>query len=73
MSDPAREIENLLYAYAERIDAGDLEAAADLFAHGRISVTQKERPGRAIEGRDDVLAMYRGSNLGITYSPRRTR
>jgi len=61
MSDPARDIENLLYSYAERIDAGDLEALADLFVHGRISVAPKARPGRVVEGRDSVLAMYRGS------------
>lgn len=61
MSDPAREIENLLYSYAERIDAGDLEALADLFVHGRISVAPKARPVRVVEGRDSVLAMYRGS------------
>jgi hypothetical protein len=30
MSDAAHEIENLLYAYAERIDAGDLEGVAAL-------------------------------------------
>ena len=36
MADSAREIENLLYTYAERIDGGDLEGVADLFAHGRI-------------------------------------
>ena len=28
MPDPAREIENLLHLYAERIDAGDLEGLA---------------------------------------------
>ncbi len=36
MTDSAREIENLIYTYAERIDAGDLDGVADLFAHGRI-------------------------------------
>lgn len=61
MLDSAREIENLLYAYAERIDAGDFEAVADLFVHGRISVSPQAGPGRAVEGRDNVLAMYRGT------------
>jgi 3-phenylpropionate/cinnamic acid dioxygenase small subunit len=61
MSDSAREIENLLYRYAERIDAGDLEAVADLFVHGRIAVSPDAEPGQAVEGRDRVLAMYRGS------------
>ena len=36
MSDSATQIANLLYIYAERIDAGDLEGAASLFAHARI-------------------------------------
>ena len=36
MSDSARQIENLMYTYAERIDAGSLEGVADLFTHGRI-------------------------------------
>ncbi len=61
MSDPAREIENLLYRYAERIDAGDLAAVADLFVHGRVAVSPQAKPGQAVEGRDRVLAMYRGS------------
>ena len=32
------QIANLLYRYAECIDTGDLEAAADLFEHARIRV-----------------------------------
>ena len=36
MIDSAREIENLLHLYAERIDAGDLDGVAELFRHGRI-------------------------------------
>jgi hypothetical protein len=34
--DAAREIENLVYTYAELLDAGDLDGVAALFAHGRI-------------------------------------
>jgi 3-phenylpropionate/cinnamic acid dioxygenase small subunit len=33
MSDARGEIENLLYLYAERMDAGDLEGVARLFEH----------------------------------------
>ena len=33
MSDGAREIENLVYTYAERLDAGDLDGVATLFAN----------------------------------------
>jgi 3-phenylpropionate/cinnamic acid dioxygenase small subunit len=59
MADSAREIENLLYSYAERIDGGDLEGLADLFAHGRILPSPSGSRTTAIEGRDGVLAMYR--------------
>jgi hypothetical protein len=36
MSDSAVEITNLIYRYAELIDAGDLAGVAGLFAHGRM-------------------------------------
>jgi 3-phenylpropionate/cinnamic acid dioxygenase small subunit len=61
MADPAREIENLLYLYAERIDAGDLEGVAELFTHGRIRASPGATPAQTIEGRDEVLALYRAS------------
>jgi 3-phenylpropionate/cinnamic acid dioxygenase small subunit len=61
MADPAREIENLLHIYAERIDAGDLEGVAELFAHGRIAASAEAPPEQTFEGRDRVLALYRGS------------
>jgi hypothetical protein len=61
MRDPAREIENLLHTYAERIDAGDLEGVADLFAHGRIAASADAIPEQTFEGRDRVLDLYRGS------------
>ena len=57
----AREIENLLHTYAERIDAGDLEGVADLFTHGRIAASAEATPEQSFEGRDRVLALYRGS------------
>ncbi|NHC21661.1 nuclear transport factor 2 family protein [Nocardioides sp. IC4_145] len=34
--DSARAIENLLYLYAERVDAGDLDGVAALFEHGSV-------------------------------------
>lgn len=61
MTDAAREIENLLYTYAERVDAGDFEGVADLFAHGRIQGQPDGPPGAVFEGRDAVLALYRRS------------
>ncbi len=54
MLDSAREIENLVYAYADRIDAGDLVGVAQLFEHGRI----KAAPGIVIEGLDEVRKLY---------------
>jgi 3-phenylpropionate/cinnamic acid dioxygenase small subunit len=50
-----RAIENLLYTYAERIDGGDLDGVADLFAHGRITTSDGSA---TFEGRDEVLGMY---------------
>lgn len=61
MTDPARAIENLLYLYAERIDAGDLEGVADLFAHGRIQAAPDAPPAQVFEGRERVLGLYRAS------------
>ena len=52
MPDAAREIENLLHTYAERIDRGDLEGVAELFEHGRIAVSADAPPEHAIAGRD---------------------
>jgi 3-phenylpropionate/cinnamic acid dioxygenase small subunit len=56
--DAQTAITHLIFAYAERIDAGDFEGVADLFAEGRITAegTDRVRPGR-----DDALKMYRRS------------
>lgn len=56
--DAAREIENLLYAYAQRIDEGDLDGVADLFAHGRICGVENGPPSTIFEGRERVREMY---------------
>jgi glutamate-1-semialdehyde aminotransferase len=58
MADSARDVENLLHAYAERIDAGDLDGVADLFAHGRICGVDGGPPETVFEGRDRVREMY---------------
>jgi 3-phenylpropionate/cinnamic acid dioxygenase small subunit len=58
MVDGARQIENLLYLYAERIDAGDFEGVADLFRHGRIRPGPDAPDDATFEGRDRVLEMY---------------
>jgi hypothetical protein len=61
VTDSARQIENLLHTYALRIDAGDLDGVADLFAHGRIHGQQDGPPETVFEGRAGVLAMYRAA------------
>jgi 3-phenylpropionate/cinnamic acid dioxygenase small subunit len=48
-------INRLLYTYAERIDGGDFEGVADLFAHGHITV---EGTSTDNAGKDAVCAMY---------------
>lgn len=58
VTDSARAIENLLHTYALRIDAGDLDGVADLFAHGRILGQEDGPPETVFEGRDGVRAMY---------------
>jgi 3-phenylpropionate/cinnamic acid dioxygenase small subunit len=58
VADSAREIEHLLYAYAERLDAGDLDGVADLFAHGRICGVKGGPPSTVFEGREGVRRMY---------------
>ncbi len=51
-------IAQLVYGYAERIDAGDLDGVAELFAAGRVTA---EGSDAVRAGRDDVLEMYRRS------------
>jgi 3-phenylpropionate/cinnamic acid dioxygenase small subunit len=58
MVDSAREIENLIYTYAERIDAGDLDGVAELFAHGRIRGMEDGPPETVFAGTVGVRAMY---------------
>jgi hypothetical protein len=58
VSDSAREIQNLIHTYAERIDAGDLDGVADLFEHGRIHGQEGGPPGTVFEGRDAVRGLY---------------
>lgn len=69
MPDNARAIENLIYAYAERIDAGDLAGVAELFRHGRIEAA----PGIVIEGAEQVRKLYGGSTRLYEDGTPRTR
>lgn len=56
--DSARQIENLIYTYAERIDAGDLDGVAELFAHGRICGIENGPPETVFDGTVRVRQMY---------------
>lgn len=58
MSDAAREIENLVYTYAERLDAGDLDGVAELFEHGRICGIEDGAPETVFTGTIGVRHMY---------------
>ncbi len=56
--DSYRDIENLLYLYAERIDAGNLEGVAEMFSNAEILALDLEN---GVCGYDEVLAMYQNS------------
>jgi 3-phenylpropionate/cinnamic acid dioxygenase small subunit len=58
MSEAAREIENLVYSYAKRLDAGDLDGVAALFAHGRICGMEGGPPETVFAGTERVRSMY---------------
>lgn len=58
VTDHAREIENLVYRYAERIDAGDFDGVAELFAHGRICGMEDGPPESIFDGAARVRRMY---------------
>ncbi|MGE2722994.1 nuclear transport factor 2 family protein [Mycolicibacterium celeriflavum] len=58
MSNSAREIENLVYAYAELIDAGDLEGVGALFTHGRIHGVENGPPETVFEGAARAREMF---------------
>jgi 3-phenylpropionate/cinnamic acid dioxygenase small subunit len=51
---PEAEIANLLYGYAEYMDAGDFAGAASLFAHARLHVG----PDQDVEA-DAMLSLWR--------------
>lgn len=54
--DSYREIENLIYTYAERVDAGDLEGMARLFSHAEFFGPDGEIAASGAEG---FLALQR--------------
>ena len=58
MSDSALDISNLIYSYADLLDAGDLDAVAALFAHGRICGVENGPPETVFAGAAGVRKMY---------------
>jgi 3-phenylpropionate/cinnamic acid dioxygenase small subunit len=52
---PHDAITQLLYTYAERIDAGDFAGVGTLFEHATMTF---EGFGQAVSGADDVKALY---------------
>ncbi len=54
----AQEIANLIYRYAELLDAGDLDGVAGLFEHGRICGVEDGPPETVFEGAAGVRKMY---------------
>jgi 3-phenylpropionate/cinnamic acid dioxygenase small subunit len=55
VADARGEIENLLYRYAERIDAGDFAGVAKLFAHAEIRVAGTDAVTR---GEEAIRKLY---------------
>ena len=58
MGASARQIENLIYTYAELLDAGDLDGVAQLFAQGRICGVENGPPETVFTGTAGVRQMY---------------
>lgn len=56
--DDHRQIADLLFTYAERIDGGDFDGLGDLFAHAEVTFEGFEQVRR---GRDEVIALYSAS------------
>jgi ketosteroid isomerase-like protein len=53
VTDARTAISNLIFSYAERIDAGDFPGLADLFSNAVVTT----EGGPEVQGRDGVLAM----------------
>jgi 3-phenylpropionate/cinnamic acid dioxygenase small subunit len=62
----AEQIARLVYTYAERLDAGDFEGVADLFAQATF---RSDRRPEVRRGRDEVLAVYRATVATYDGSP----
>lgn len=63
--DSAREIENLLHLYAERVDAGDLDGVAAMFEHG--SVVGHEGPSAVKEMYAATVRLHEPTGRPLTH------
>lgn len=59
MTAAADAIRNLLYRYAECIDAADFDGVAALFANGAVSAPGMKEP---VRGREAVARLYRSTS-----------
>lgn len=64
------QISDLLYAYAERIDAGDFDGLADLLAHAELTA---EGAGHVTRGAEGVRALYEATTLRYEDGTPRTK
>jgi 3-phenylpropionate/cinnamic acid dioxygenase small subunit len=60
VSDHRAAISALVFAYAERVDGGDLEGVAELFAHATYRAALADGTITTFSGRDEVLTCLRG-------------
>ena len=59
MSDAPTAIANLLYRYAELMDAGDLDECADLFADAQVVLGDQADGEPPVVDRDGLAAVWR--------------
>ena len=63
MTDHKREIEEVLYTYAERVDAGDFAGVGALFRHGCILPGPDTAREHAIEGSEAVCSLFENATI----------
>lgn len=68
MTNPALDIPNLLYLYADYMDAADFTAAASLFEHGCVVAGDRE-----IRGAEAIAAMWEATVIVHDDGTLRTR
>ncbi|HMD45479.1 MAG TPA: nuclear transport factor 2 family protein [Acidimicrobiales bacterium] len=69
-ADDRLAVTDLIYTYAERIDAGDFEGVADLLADADLTFEGFDAVRR---GRDQILALYRATTRRYPDGTPRTR